>query len=103
MIRDNIQAVIDGKPPRKQQEIQNTAPYMEPIIPDENIIDCSAPIEDTYRLIRSCIYPYPNAFIELGGQRIYIEHARLENGAFSELRVRVGGSPYEHDSYNREK
>ena len=101
LIAQNMQAVIDGNPPRKQQELENIAPYMEPLLQDENIIDLSAPIEDTYRLIRSCIYPYPNAFIEFGGQRIYVEHARLENGAFTELRVRVGGSPYEHDSYDR--
>ena len=103
LIRDNIQSILDGNPPRIPQELENTAPYMEPINPGENIIEFSAPIEDTCRLIRSSVHPYPNAFIEFGGQRIYVGHARLENGVFTELAVRVGGSAYEHDSYERGK
>ena len=101
LIRDNMQSILDSSPPRKQQELKNTLEYMKPLNPDDNRIDMSAPIEDTYRLIRSCIYPYPNAFIEFGGQRIYIESTRLENGVFAELKVRVDGTPYAEDSYQR--
>lgn len=94
IIREKFPLILEGKAPRLPQELENLAPYMEPIIRDENIIDFSKPIEENYRLIRSSIHPYPNAFIEFGGQRIYIESAHLENGVFTELKVRVGGGPY---------
>jgi methionyl-tRNA formyltransferase len=76
------------------QELSGNQPYMKPIRADDNRIDLAAPAEQTYRLIRSCVYPYPNAFIDFGGLRIYVERARLEKGAFTELKVRVGGPAY---------
>ena len=94
LIRDNMQSIIDGNPPRMQQEHENRQPYTKPLRADDNRIDLSAPIEHTYRLIRSEYYPYPNAFIDFHGQRIYIEHARMENGVFTELKIRVGGTPH---------
>jgi methionyl-tRNA formyltransferase len=94
LLRENLPALIAGNPPRLPQEMANAQPYMKPIKADDNRIDFSAPAEQTYRLIRSCIYPYPNAFIELHGTRIYIECARLEQGVFTDLKLRVGGSPY---------
>ena len=81
-------------PPRLPQELEHTQPYMKPLRADDNRIDPVAPAEETYRLIRSCVYPYPNAFLELHGQRIYVERARLEGGVFTELRVRTGGTPW---------
>ena len=95
IIREKFPTIVEGNPPRIPQELVNVPTYMVPLLPYENRIDLSKPIEETYRLIRSCISPYPNAFIEFGGQKIFIEHARLENGEFTELRVRVGGGYYE--------
>ena len=97
LVRDNMQSIIDGNPPRMRQQLQGTQPYTQPLTADDNRIDLSAPIEDTYALIRSVVYPYPNAFIDFYGSRIYIEHARMEDGEFTELKVRVGGSPYARD------
>lgn len=94
LLRANLPALLHGTPPRLPQELDNTQPYMKPLRAEDNCIDLSAPVEDTYRLIRSCYYPYPNAFIECYGQRIYVEHARLENGVFTELKVRTGGTPW---------
>ena len=94
LLRANLPALVAGKPPRIPQQLAENQPYMKPIKADDNRIDPAAPAEQTYRLIRSCIYPYPNAFIEFHGQRIYVEHARIENGVFGELRVRAGGSPW---------
>lgn len=94
MMEEHIASVLAGNPPRIPQEFHAMQPYMKPLKPDKNRIDLSAPAEDTYRLIRSCIYPYPNAFIEFHGQRIYVESARMENGVFTELKVRAGGTPW---------
>jgi len=95
LLRANLPALLAGNPPRLPQELENTQPYMKPIHADDNRIDPAAPIEETYRLIRSVVYPYPNAFIEFYGQRIYISHARLENGVLVELRARAGGEAWE--------
>lgn len=94
LLRANLPALLNGTPPRLPQELEHTQPYMKPLHTDDNRIDPAAPVEETYRLIRSCIYPYPNVFLEFHGQRIYVSHARLENGVFTELEVRAGGSPY---------
>jgi len=94
LLRANLPALLAGRAPRLPQEMANAQPYMKPISAEDNRIDLAAPVAETYRLIRSCMYPYPNAFIEFHGQRIYVERARLENGAFTELKVRAGGSPY---------
>jgi len=94
LLRANLPALLAGRPPRLPQEMANTQPYMKPIKAQDNRIDLAAPAEETYRLIRSCTYPYPNAFIEFHGQRIYVERAKLEKGVFTELVVRAGGSPY---------
>jgi len=94
LVRDNMQSILDGSPPRTRQQLKGTQPYTRPLTADDDRIDLSAPIEDTYALIRSVVYPYPNAFIDFYGTRIYIEHARVEDGKFTELKVRVGGSPY---------
>ena len=94
LVRDNIQSIIDGNPPRLRQNHTSGQPYTRPLTADDNRIDPAASIEQTYALIRSVVYPYPNAFIDLGGTRVYIQSARMENGKFTELNVRVGGSPY---------
>ena len=95
LLRANMKSLLGGSPPRMLQETQDLQPYMKPLRTEDNRIDLQAPPADTYRLIRSCIYPYPNAFIELHGQRIYVERARLENGIFTELKVRAGGTPWD--------
>jgi methionyl-tRNA formyltransferase len=94
LLRAALPALLRGEPPRLPQELDNLQAYMPPLHAEDNRIDPAAPAEATYRLIRSCMYPYPNAFVEFHGQRIYIEHARLENGVFTELKVRTGGSPW---------
>jgi methionyl-tRNA formyltransferase len=99
LLRANLPALLAGNPPRLPQELENTQPYMKPIHADDNRIDLAAPVEETYRLIRSVVYPYPNAFIDFHGRHIYIEHARFENGAFTELKVRAGGSAWERDEW----
>jgi len=94
LLRANLPALQAGTPPRLPQEPGHMQPFMKPLHADDNRIDPAAPVEETYRLIRSCVYPYPNAFLEFHGQRIYLEHARLEGGVFTELRARAGGSPW---------
>ncbi|MHB0939238.1 MAG: methionyl-tRNA formyltransferase [Armatimonadota bacterium] len=96
LLRANLPALLNGTPPRLPQELENIQPYMKPIRADDVRIDPNAPVEETYRLIRSVVYPYPNAYLEFHGQRIYVSRARLENGVFTELLVRAGGSPWEH-------
>ncbi|HUW56451.1 MAG TPA: formyltransferase family protein [Planctomycetota bacterium] len=97
LVRDHMQSIIDGNPPRMKQQLEGTQPYTRPLSADDNRIDLSAPIEHTYALIRSVVYPYPNAFIDFYGTRVYVEHARMEDGRFTELKVRIGGSPYARD------
>lgn len=94
LLRAHLPALLDGNPPRLPQELENTQPYMKMLHADDNRIDLAAPVEETDRLIRSCIYPYPNAFLEFHGQRIYVTRAHLEDGAFTELQVRAGGTPW---------
>jgi methionyl-tRNA formyltransferase len=94
MLRHNMPSLLAGKPPRLEQEPVEAQAYMKPLHADDNKIDLSAAPAEAYRLIRSCIYPYPNAFIEFHGQRIYVESARMENRAFTELKVRSGGTPW---------
>lgn len=95
LLRDNMPALLSGNPPRLPQELENTQPYMKPLHAEDNRLDLSAPAEDSYRIIRNGVHPYPNAFIDCYGQRIYIEHTRLENGVFTELKVRAGGTPWD--------
>ena len=97
LVRDGMQSIIDGNPPRRKQQLKGTQPYTKPLTADDNRIDVSAPVEETYALIRSVVYPYPNAFIELGGTRIYVENARLVEGKLTDLKLRIGGSPYAQD------
>ena len=94
LVRDNMRSIIDGNPPRMRQDNSGAQPYTKPLTADDNRIDPAAPIEQTYALIRSVVYPYPNAFIDFYGTRIYIQSARMENGKFTELKARIGGSPY---------
>ena len=94
LVRDNIRSIIDGNPPRIKQQLRGTQPYTKPLTADDNRIDLAAPVDETYALIRSAVYPYPNAFIDFHGTRLYVESARMEGGAFTELKLRVGGSPY---------
>ena len=95
LLRANMPSLLAGTPPRMLQEFENLQPYMKSLRAEDNRIDLAAPPDDTYRLIRSCIYPYPNAFIEFHGQRIYVERARMENGVFTDLKVRAGGTPWD--------
>ena len=97
LVRDNIQSIIDGNAPHMKQQLEDLQPYTPPLTADDNRIDLAVPVEDTYALIRSVVYPYPNAFIDFYGTRIYIEHAWMEDGRFTELKTRVGGSPYARD------
>ncbi len=94
LLQENMESLLAGTPPRMPQEMSDLQPYMPPLYADDNRIDLQAPAEETYALVRSSIYPYPNAFIEFNGQRIYIESARMENDVFTELRTRVGGTPW---------
>jgi len=94
LLQENMESLLAGTPPRMPQEMSDLQPYMPPLYADDNRIDLQAPAEETYALVRSSIYPYPNAFIEFHGQRIYIESARMENDVFTELRTRVGGTPW---------
>ena len=94
LLQENMHSLLAGTPPRMPQEMTDLQPYMKPLCADDNRVDLQAPPDETYRLIRSSIYPYPNAFIEFYGQRIYVESARMENGVFTELRMRAGGTPW---------
>ncbi len=94
LLRENMGHLLSGNPPRLPQEPGEAQPYMKPIRAADLRIDLSAPAEETYALIRSVGYPYPDEFIEFHGRRIYIERARMENDLFTELKVRSGGSPY---------
>jgi len=94
LLRETLPALRAGAPPRLPQELGHTQPYLPPIKADDCRIDPAAPAAETYALIRSCVYPYPNAYLEFHGQRLYISHARLEHGAFTELTVRAGGSAW---------
>jgi len=101
IIREKFPLIAQGKAPRipQDQNHPNKQPYMPPIDPNSLVLDPNKPIEELYALIRANYYPYPNAFFMLGGQRVYVSSARVENGKWTELNVRVGGSQYEHDSY----
>jgi methionyl-tRNA formyltransferase len=101
IIREKFPLILQGKAPRIPQDpnIPNKQPYMPPIDPNSLVLDPNKPIKELYALIRANYYPYPNAFFMLGGQRVYVSAARVENGKWTELKVRVGGSQYEHDSY----
>ncbi len=101
IIREKFPLILEGKAPRIPQDlnIPNKQPYMPPIDPNSLVLDPDKPIKELYALIRASVYPYPNAFFMFGGQRVYVSSARAEDGHWTELKVRVGGSPYEHDSY----
>lgn len=94
LVLDNMEALLAGKPPRIPQQVQDEQPYMKPLKADENRIDLSKPAEEAYRLIRSGYHPYPNTFIDFYGKRIYVDHARFENGMCTELKVRTEGGPW---------
>ncbi len=93
IIREKFGTIVKGNPPRLPQEL-GIGEYWPPLNPDENYIDLPKPIKDIYRQIRASVYLYPNAFIEFGGQRIYIESAKREGSVFTQLKVRLGGEPY---------
>jgi len=94
LVLDNMAALLAGRPPRIPQQHQEEQPYMQPLKADENRIDLSRPADETDALIRSEYYPYPRAFIDFYGKRIYIDHARFENGVCTELKVRTAGTPW---------
>jgi methionyl-tRNA formyltransferase len=94
LVRDNVQSILDGNPPRLRRRLKGLQPYTKPLTADDGRIDLSAPVDDTCALIRSLVYPYPNAFIDFHGLRVYVERARMSGCKFTELTLRVGGSPY---------
>ena len=97
LVRDNLGAILSGDLPRVRQAPHGLLPFTRPLTADDGRIDPSAPIDQTYALIRSVVYPYPNAFFDFYGTRVYVEHARVEGGRFTELKLRAGGSPYAGD------
>lgn len=95
LLRETLPALLAGAPPRLPQELEHIQPYLPPLTPDNGRLGPSLSAREAYAIIRSFTYPYPNAFVEFHEQRLYIGHARLEHGEFTELTVRAGGSPWQ--------
>ncbi|MDA8421474.1 MAG: formyltransferase [Pseudomonadota bacterium] len=74
-----IDAIEAGRPPRRVQD-EAMASYFGGRRPEDGRIDWTQPAQRIYNLIRAVTHPYPGAFTELDGRRLYLWRAvpRLE-------------------------
>jgi methionyl-tRNA formyltransferase len=83
--------LLDGVLPRPQlaPQADDGVTYAEKIGPADRELDLSAPV-DAWRRVRA-LSPHIGAWTELGGRRVTIWRARLEDGAFVPVEVQPEG------------
>lgn len=71
VLTEYLPALLDGSAPRTPQD-ETRATYTCKRLPDDNLIDWTAPTDVIYNLIRGTTNPYPGAFTTLSGRKLII-------------------------------
>jgi methionyl-tRNA formyltransferase len=105
-----IGAILSGTAPRIKQD-DSQATYFGGRKPEDGRIDWTQSAERIYNLIRAVTHPYPGAFTEVGGKRLFIWQAKqLGRGqgrpgevlAIEPLRIATGSGSLEVTRYQWE-
>jgi len=75
VLERSFDAVKNGNPPRVTQD-ESQASYFGGRKPEDGRIDWNRGTTDIFNLIRAVTHPYPGAFTEVNGRRLYIWWAR---------------------------
>jgi methionyl-tRNA formyltransferase len=107
VLERQIDAIKSGTAPRKMQD-ETQASYFGGRKPEDGRIDWTQSSERIYNLIRAVTHPYPGAFTEVGGKRLFIWQAKqLGRGqgrpgevlAIEPLRIATGSGSLEVTRY----
>jgi len=71
-----IDALLEGTAPRTVQD-ESQATYFGGRRPEDGRIDWSRPAAQVVNLVRAVAEPYPGAFTDAGGRRLYVWRARV--------------------------
>ena len=96
MLAEVLPLIREGRMPRRKQEASQ-ATVMPRRRPEDGRIDWSRTTRQLYDWVRALTHPYPGAFTEAGGARVFVWRARefagdLGTGAPGDVRV-VSGRP----------
>lgn len=72
----SLPGLIDGSAPRRPQQLQE-GQYFGRRGPEDGRIDWSRPAREIHNLVRAVAPPFPGAFTELDGRRVWIHRTRL--------------------------
>jgi len=110
VLERQIDAIKTGAAPRKMQD-ETQASYFGGRKPEDGRIDWTQSAERIYNLIRAVTHPYPGAFTEVNGKRLFIWQAKpLGRGegrpgtvlSIEPLRVATGSGSVEITRYQWE-
>ena len=71
VLTEYLPALLDGSAQRTPQD-ETRATYTCKRLPEDNVIDWTAPTDAIYNLIRGTTNPYPGAFTTLSGRKLII-------------------------------
>ncbi|SLN38161.1 methionyl-tRNA formyltransferase [Oceanibacterium hippocampi] len=74
-----LNGIAEGKAPRTRQD-EAAASQWPRRRPEDGLIDWHQPAERLYDWVRALTHPYPGAFTELSGRRLYIWSAKAFGG-----------------------
>ncbi len=80
VLERQIDALTQGTAPRRKQD-ESRATYFGGRKPEDGRIDWTQNAETIYNLIRAVTHPYPGAFTETGGKKLFVWWAKALPGA----------------------
>lgn len=85
----SLPALLAGTAPRRPQRLESGS-YVGRRTPEDGRIDWTQPAQRIHDLVRAVAPPFPGAFTEAGGERVWIHRTRVADAAPG---VRPGGPP----------
>jgi methionyl-tRNA formyltransferase len=79
LIREYHPLIVAGRAPRRAQELK-AGSYFGRRRPADGRIDWNWPARHIFNLVRAVTHPYPGAFCEAGGRKLYVWRARIGTG-----------------------
>ncbi len=92
VLERNIDPLTTGTAPRRRQD-ETQATYFGGRKPEDGRIDWTMDAQKIYNLVRAVTHPYPGAFTEIEGKRLFIWHAKPVAGIQGKPGEVVSSSP----------
>ncbi|NOY53457.1 MAG: formyltransferase [Deltaproteobacteria bacterium] len=83
LFRRLLPAILEGTAPRIPQD-ESRASYFSGRRPGDGRIDWKQPAAKIHNLVRAVTHPYPGAFTESGGKKLFVWESRVEEGGTGE-------------------